>query len=258
MLYEHCDCNGNFAPPNLREEYEVADINTEFNDIESPTNMDLYEEGVPVYIPEPDPRTIYPMEVGTLNKLFHAAEYGGTVALSDDVILTAPLKIKGNMVLDLNGHSIKNTEDIWDEKNGDWSLLSVRGGSLEVTGQGTLQAKENDCYAIDVKDNGHCVINSGKFVGNIHAVYVHKGDLIIRDGEFSVQQKSAVGKPEGYVINCLDKNYVDGVATVSIQGGTYKGFDPSSAPELKDTDKYLEEGYKVVESNGYFTVNEEV
>ena len=55
----------------------------------------------------------------------------------------------------------------------------MRGGSLTIKGAGTLQAKENDCFAVDVQDGGTVVIEDGTYVGNVHAVYVYEGCLQI-------------------------------------------------------------------------------
>ena len=67
-------------------------------------------------------------------------------------------------ILNLNGTVLRNTEDIWDKDGGrTWSLISVRdGGYLTIKGNGSVIAKENDCYAVDVRGGAHLInITSG-------------------------------------------------------------------------------------------------
>ena len=104
---------------------------------------------------------------------------------------------------------------------------------MTITGNGTIAAKENDCYTINVV-NGDLTIENGTFVGNISVVQVQKGSLTINGGAFSLLQKMTDGKGENrYLINCIDNAYADGSATVAISGGTFVGFDPNVSPEKK-------------------------
>lgn len=99
---------------------------------------------------------------------------GGTAKLVEDITVDETLAVPAGkeVILDLNGHEINNAEDLWNEATGDWSLVSVRGGSLTIKGDGLLKAKENDCFAVDVQDGGHVIIEDGEYISNVHAVYV--------------------------------------------------------------------------------------
>ena len=60
--------------------------------------------------------------------------------------------------------------------------------------------------AIDLYDTGSkCTIENGTFIGNIHAVYVFEGTLVVYGGTFSVQQKYSEEYPDEYVLNCYDE-----------------------------------------------------
>ena len=166
----------------------------------------------------------------TLQEAVKAAEAGDTVTMIADEDLAAQVVVDRDVTIDLNGKTLSNTSDIWDTKTDSWSLISVRGGNVTITGEGTLRAKENDCYALDVRDGGTLTIEDGTYVGNIHAVYVHTGDAFIEGGDFSVQQKYNATTPDGFVINLLDANRDNGTATATITGGTFHGFDPSNNP----------------------------
>lgn len=165
----------------------------------------------------------------TLADAINAAQDGQTVRLLADVEQNTQLTIDKSITLDLNGKTIKNTEDIWGETAN--AILSITNGAkVTITGNGTIAAKENDCYTINVV-NGDLTIENGTFVGNISVVQVQKGSLTINGGAFSLLQKWEGGSK--YLINCIDNAYVDGSATVAISGGTFVGFDPNVSPEKK-------------------------
>ena len=156
------------------------------------------------------------------------APAGGTVTLGGDIEVTSTIRITGqNVTLNMNEHKIYNESHVWDEQSGSWSLVSVgRDAELTITGAGTFQTLENDCYTVDVVDGGSCTIENGTFVGNIHAVYVLQGKLIVNGGTFSVQQKYNDTYPDEYVLNCYDANYKNGTASIIVNGGSFAGFNP--------------------------------
>ena len=165
----------------------------------------------------------------TLADAIRLATKGKTITLLCDVEQNAQLAIDKSITLDLNGKTIKNTADIWGDNAN--AILSIRNGAkVTITGNGTIAAKENDCYTINVV-NGDLTIENGTFVGNISVVQVQKGSLTINGGAFSLLQKWEGGSK--YLINCIDNAYVDGSATVAISGGTFVGFDPNVSPEKK-------------------------
>lgn len=165
----------------------------------------------------------------TLQAAVDAATNGQTVTLLADVIQNTMLTINKNITLDLNEKKIYNTEDIWSDTNKTYELISVEA-KVTITGNGSIEAKENDCYTINVK-NGNLTIENGRFVGNVSVVQVEKGTLTINGGEFKLLQKWEGSSK--YLINCIDKNYEDNSAVVDICGGKFVDFDPNVAPEKK-------------------------
>lgn len=205
-------------------------------------NIDFNISIAPIY----DGDYAYPS--GSAQELAMAAANGGTVTLRENVTLTEPLVVAEGktVVVNLGGYEVKNDGDIWNEDENDWSLFSVRGGKLILTGEGTVKAKENDCFAVDVQDGGEVVIENGTYIGNIDAVYVHTGKAVIKGGAFSIQQTSGTANKEyGYVINCKNENYLNGSASVEITGGEFENFDPAS-PLSDDAETYVPEGYSSV------------
>ena len=180
---------------------------------------------------------------------------GGEATLTEDVVLgeTVVVEPGKEVVLDLNGKTVSNTADLWNESIASWSLLSVRGGSLTIKGAGTLQAKENDCFAVDVQDGGTVVIEDGTYVGNVHAVYVYEGTAEIKGGKYSIQQLSSNPDPYGYVLNCYDKNRENGIAKIIVTGGEFVKFNPGDCAAEGAHTNFLADGYKSTQiGDSYF------
>ena len=192
-----------------------------------------------------------------------AAEDGATVKLLSDIDLGLTVSVTKQLTLDMNGKKLYNTKDLWeqpnDEENNNWSLISVRkGGDLTITGDGTLDAKENDCYAIDLQDEtSKCTIENGTFVGNVTAVYVHPGTLIINGGKFSIKQLNTNGVLDSYgvTINCYDADYKAGTAKVTITGGTFSHFNPADNKAEGAGANFCPSGYEATASGNNYIVS---
>ena len=190
--------------------------------------------------------------------LQEAVAVGGEVKLLKDVDISETVIVTKAVKLDLNGKTISNTNDLWEKRADDWSLLSVRaGGDLTITGNGTLKAKENDCYAVDVQDGATLTIENGTFVGNIHAVYVYQGELTVKGGAYSIQQKYPdTAKADEFVLNCYDKHRTEGTAKITVTGGTFEKFNPADCKAEGAGTNFVAPGYaaKKLEDDKYEVV----
>ena len=165
----------------------------------------------------------------TLADAIRLAAKGGTVTLLADVEQNTQLAIGKSITLDLNGKTIKNTEDIWGDTAN--AILSITSGAkVTITGNGTIDAKENDCYTINVV-KGDLTIENGTFYGNVSVVQVEEGSLSVKGGTFDLHQKWEGSSK--YLFNCIDSEFTSGNAKVAISGGTFVGFDPNVSPEQK-------------------------
>ena len=174
----------------------------------------------------------------TLADAIRLATKGKTITLLTDVEQNTQLTINKNITLDLNGKTIKNTVDIWGD-NANAILSITNGAKVTITGNGTIDAKENDCYTINVV-KGDLTIENGTFYGNVSVVQVQEGTLSVKGGTFDLHQKWEGSSK--YLFNCIDDAYANGSANVAISGGTFVGFDPSASPEGEGT-SYLALGY---------------
>ena len=216
-------------------------------------------EIVPIFNePDNDIDIVNVKDEASLRALFAT---GGEAKLAADLVLDRAIAVAAGkeVTLDLNGKTISNTEDLWDEANYSWSLLSVRGGSLTLTGNGAVKAKENDVFAVDVQDGGNLVIEGGEYVGNMDAVYVFEGTVEIKGGKFSIQQLSENPDPYGYVLNCYDANYKNGTAKIIVTGGEFVKFNPADCAAEGAHTNFLADGYKSTQiGDSYFVTKEGV
>ncbi len=164
----------------------------------------------------------------TLQEAITAASPGQTIKLCNDIDPSQPIEVSKTLTLDLAGHKISNTSPIWDDSEKHWSLIRVANeGNLTLTGNGILEALQDDCYAVDLYDtDSNCTIEDGTFIGNVHAVYVFAGNLTVNGGTFSVKQKYSEEYPDEYVLNCYDDNYKNETASITVNGGIFRGFNP--------------------------------
>lgn len=192
------------------------------------------------------------MTENNLQILIDDAIENTTVKLVGDIVIEEPVIVSKNITIDLNGYTIKNTKDIWDEDIKNWSLISVQNSGILTlldgsdARTGTLFAKENDCFAIDVRNGGMLIIENGTYIGNISSVYVHTGTAYINGGYYKVQQTSSANG-YGETINCYDANFRNGTARVIISGGSFYNFNPTDTTEPEDCNQsYLSKNTKMV------------
>lgn len=208
------------------------------------------------------------MTENNLQILIDNAIENTVVKLTSDIVVAETTVVSKNITVDLNGYTVKNAEDIWNEDAKNWSLISVSNGGILTlldssdAGTGTLLAKENDCYAVDVRNGGMLIIESGNYIGNISSVYVHSGTAYINGGYYKIQQTIS-GATNGYeqTINCYDANFKNGTATVIISGGSFYNFNPTDAAEPANCNQsYLSKNTKMVydeTTNSYMTTKRE-
>ncbi len=214
-------------------------------------------EIVPIFDePDNDIDLVNIKNVESLKALFAT---GGSAKLAEDLVVDETIVVPAGkeVTLDLNGKTISNTTDLWNEDTEKYSIFEVSGGTLVLKGNGTVKAKENDCYALLVADGGHLVIEDGTYVGNIDALHVYEGLAEIKGGSYSIQQLCTLKGhgPYDFVLNCKNENYAAGKANIIVTGGSFQGFDPANA-KADDAASYLAPGYKSVQKGDNYVVEQ--
>ena len=185
----------------------------------------------------------------------------------DKIVCGSNIEFDNNMFVtrniefpfDFNGYTLSNTVDIC--KQYDWSFFSVRSGKMifdDSKGTGGIKAKANDCYCLDIQnDKASIEINGGSYNGNITAVYVVAGNLVINGGYFDIQQLDDES-PYGFVVNAWDAYFRNGIAKMVIKGGKYHGYNPGNATSEAGAN-LVPDGYQVKSetsgSDTYYSVS---
>lgn len=176
---------------------------------------------------------------------------GGVVALANDLALDRTLSVSAGkkVTLELNGHKISNSVDLWDDLS---CVISVDGGTLTIKGEGGVAAKANDCYTFNVRKGGKLVIEDGAYVGNVSVIQVQEGLAEVSGGKFSLIQTWPGVGPEGcdYMINMIDAAYKAGKAKAIVTGGEFVKFNPADCAAEGAGTNFVSPGYKSVKVDG--------
>ena len=190
----------------------------------------------------------------SLQNAINDAKNGDTITLLKDVDLGNTVTVANKTVtLDMAGKTIYNTKDLWDSEPNAWSLISVReNGNLTITGDGTLKAKADDCYALDTQEgSAKLTVENGTVIGNVTAVYIYQGEVNIQGGNYSIQQLNSNGVqgPYDVTINCYDGNYKNKTAKVTVTGGYFAYFNPANTKAEGAGTNFVTDGYVSVTSD---------
>lgn len=187
---------------------------------------------------------------------------GGNITIvpkgGDDPHLYAQMTVQNDITLDLDGYKIDFDKETTSSELLYFPLMIsvIQGGKLRITGNGTIDAdcQDNGAYGIDV-NGGEVIVENGTFYGAPTAIQVTKGSLIINGGSFDLCQANKDKKPEQakYVINCIDKAWGDGTATISVTGGSFCYDYYHNSPETTGS-SYIANGYIVIEKDGQYVV----
>lgn len=165
------------------------------------------------------------------------------INLKNDIDVESMLIVNRKVELNLNGKKLYNTSVIWSVALEEYSIITVEDkGELTISGNGTIEALENDCYGIDVY-GGKLIINNGTIIGNIHAVYVSTGSAEIKGGHYSIKQTYGAEKPYEFVLNLLDPSRIEGTASITVTGGTFEKFNPANCQAEGPKTNFVAEGY---------------
>ena len=147
--------------------------------------------------------------VTTYDELSNAAEKGFDIRLGGDIAYTGRVTFKKDATLDLNGYTLRSTNDV--------AISVVNGASLTINGNGNVIAQEACVMAFkgsSVEINGGTFTAIDNFVIGTHGSNGQGGNTItINAGTFNGGITSA-----GYVACGI---YVANSDTVTVNGGTF-------------------------------------
>lgn len=207
----------------------------------------------------------------TLSEAIAAAKDGDTVKLianfstdATKTMATDRLIVNKSITLDLNGYTMTIPGEL--ESSSNWAAFYINGGTLTVkdstksTGAiiGADKTEENPKYRGGVYlfhlTGGNLVIENGTFYAGGTVVNVETGTATVNGGKFSVYPDVDT-KDSRYLLNCIDKNYGDGTAHITVTGGTFVGFDPANNKAEGENTSFVAAGYvSRMDEDGSYTV----
>lgn len=197
-------------------------------------------------------------EVATAEALIDAVAAGGSIKLSEDIVLPgAGLVVNKNVTLDLNGKNISAPNDTM----GDGIFHVTSDATLTINGEGTVNAVNPTEWDMAIwADGGHAVINGGTYTNEGAGAYVqydliyakNGGTVTINGGTFECQTPTWT----------LNVNNASNSSEIIVKGGSFKNFDPAAAmtddtiPEGGENPvDYVPGGYKSVKDGDYYVVS---
>ena len=143
------------------------------------------------------------------NELIMAAAFGGDVTLTQDVVLTNPLRVseEARMTLDLNGHTI--TADLKQEGRHHYAIDNY--GTLTLKGEGAINARGVENFGTMTIDGDITITNIDTNGGS--AIW-NEGNLVINGGTFTTNANAGEGSYGGALSTQQG-------ATCVINGGTF-------------------------------------
>ncbi len=157
----------------------------------------------------------------------------GDVTLVNNVDITSTVVSTKTKSLNLNGKTITNTQNIYGTgvDGRDWSLISVRGGTLTINGEGNLIC--TDGFAVDTRESGaKLILNGGNYSAVEHVAYVRDGSLVINGGKYQLTgfTNTLTEDRYRYTINAYD-SYINALqnknSAIEIIGGEFYKFNPN-------------------------------
>ena len=182
-----------------------------------------------------------------------SASNSAGVMLESDVVLSESLVIRNNVGLDLNGKTISNADGVTITP----LVRIVDGATVTVydsKGNGSVTNENSYAFILGAADGssaGNLVINSGTFFAETSVASVTKGKLTVKGGNFSVKPYNG---SYAYLLNCIDANYKDGTAEITITGGTFENWDPANNAAESMGTNFTAENYYSWNDNSAYTV----
>ena len=149
---------------------------------------------------------------------------GGTVTLTNNLVLSKPLQVNGNTILKLNVRTIRYEGTVFQVNE---------GAVLTINGDGIINGADGE-DAPTVKAAGNVIINSGTFTCGVDAndstnsvIYSTGGQVTINGGHFAARKPYINGWY--YVLN-IQNNVRDNTKFI-VYGGDFENYNPASGDD---------------------------
>ncbi|MBR4871192.1 MAG: fimbrillin family protein [Alistipes sp.] len=176
-----------------------------------------------------------------------AAQFGGEITLEKNVVLSAPIVVKNDLVVDLNGHNLSCTADVFE----------VAAGSLTIKGEGEVfAASENGTPYCAVWAYGDAVVNIyggdykvGYPTGDYNDLIYAKENAVINiyGGKFYHN-----GWDNAFVLNLKDGSAAD----INVYGGAFEKFNPANNNSEGANTNFVADGLRATQLGDWYYVSD--
>ena len=188
--------------------------------------------------------------VADLSELNAAFAVGGIIAVNKDITVSNTDDLASRTIIaqptTLNLDKKIISPDNMGNNNTNFVAVVVDADTTINAGEnGGIDTGNNGAYALNIRKDATLTINGGTYYGGGTAVQVQAGHLVINGGFFAVEPfEGSYGY--NFLLNCIDSNYKNGTASITVYGGTFVNFDPSDNKAEGANTNFVADGYKVV------------
>ena len=185
---------------------------------------------------------------GAKKNLLETLMNGGEFTLTEDMVLSAPTKLTGNAVIDLNGYTLTYLyeEAIKDAAHKDFAAYMVmtrveNGSSLtfrDSKGGGKILS---DGYIASANEGGKIYVEGGSYESSAATLFqANGGEVYIYDGYFKAGKNSDYNDYR-YTLNHIDSK--KNVGVIEVSGGAYYMYDPQNSLSESPAMNFVKDGY---------------
>ena len=176
-----------------------------------------------------------------------AAQFGGEITLEKNVVLSAPLLVKNDLTINLNGFNISSASDVFE----------VAAGTLNIVGEGEIfAATDNGTPYCAVWAYGDAVVNIyggdykvGYPAGDYNDLIYAKENAVINiyGGKFYHN-----GWDNAFVLNLKDGSAAD----INVYGGAFEKFNPANNNSEGANTNFVADGLRVTQLGDWYYVSD--
>ncbi len=171
---------------------------------------------------------------------------GGKFTLTEDMTITEPTNLKGDAIIDLNGHTLNYVASKDDNKHAIMTRVE-NGSSLRFIGQGEVKSTG---YIASANEGGTIYITEGKFTTTGCTLFqANGGEVYISGGEFKAAEYNGDYR---FTLNHVDS--MKKVGLIEVSGGKFYMYDPSKSASENPAMNFVKDGFGTTKEGDYYVV----
>ena len=173
---------------------------------------------------------------------------GGTFTLTEDLTITEPTWLKGDAIINLNGHTLNYVAS----KDGNNHTIMTRvenGSSLRFVGEGAVVSNG---YIASANEGGKIYVDGGNYSGETCTLFqANGGEVYISGGVFKAAEYNGDYR---YTLNHVDSK--KNVGKIEVTGGKFYMYNPAESASENPVMDFVKDGYDVTEAGDWYVVGQ--